>query len=314
MAYAAVRALLALLRILPFGAASALTVGVARLFFRLDRRHRAIVLTNLRLAFPEKDDAWRWRMARANFENYGRMAVEIAKRHLWTPETIDGYVTFEGYENYEKARAKGRGCIYVTAHFGNWELLAHAHALVGRSFNAVVRPLGNPFLDAYLERTRESTGNRIIDKKHGGVRAIIAALRRNEDVGMLVDEYARRSQGVFVPFFGVLASTTAGVAVMALRTRTPLIPVYMVRESGRMCFRVLVLPEIELPDTGDRPEDIRLTTARINEALEQVVRLRPDHWFWRHRRWKKSPDIEGNLYRGGKLVRRDGRPVAGEAA
>lgn len=250
-------------------------------------------------------------MARADFKHYGLMVAEVSHLHLWTPENIHDHVTFENYEVYEKAKEKRRGCFYAIAHFGNWELLAHA--LVGRPFNAVVRPVDNPLLDDHFERMRTSTGNRIIDKKRGGVKAMIAALRRNEDVGILMDQYSRRSKGVFVPLFGALASTTAGVALMALRTRTPLIPVFMIREPGRMRFRVRIFPEIALPDTGDKKEDIRVATERVNEALEQVVRMYPDQWLWGRRRWKKSPDIAGNLYQGGRVARRHGRPVSEEA-
>ncbi len=314
LGYAALRVTLALLRLLPFRAARSLCLAATRLAFRLDRRHREIALQNLRVAFPEKDEAWRRKTARASFENLGMVAAEVSHLHLWTPENIGEYVVFENFDIYEKVKERERGCFVVTAHFGNWELAAHTHALTGRPFNAVARPLDNPLLDDHLEAMRTSTGNRIIDKKHGGVKAMISVLRRNEDIGILVDQYSRRSKGVFVPFFGVEASTTAGVAVMALRTRTPLLPAFMVREPGDMRFRVLIFPEIELPDTGDRKEDIRETTARINRALEEVIRIRPDHWLWGHRRWKNSPDIEGNLYEGGRVIRRHGAPAAEEAA
>ena len=314
LAYLAVRGALALLRVLPFGLAKVWCVGVGRLVFHLDRRHREIALANLKLAFPEKNDAWRWRVARDSFENYGLMALEVAKLPLWTPGNIRDYVTFENYEFYEKAKEKGRGCFYMTAHFGNWELAGQVQPLFGHMGHAVVRPLDNPYLDAYLARMRTSNGTRIIDKKHGGVKAMIAALRRNEDIAILVDQYSRTSKGVLVPLFGVLASTTAGVAVMALRTRTPILPCFTIREPGKMRFRAILLPEIELPDTGSKKEDIRLTTERINKALEQAIRMRPDHWLWGHRRWKKSPDIAGNLYHGGKVIRRHGKPVPEEAA
>ncbi len=314
LGYVAVRAALVVLRPIPFGLARTLCVAIMRVYFVLDRRHREIAMTNLRLAFPEKDEAWRRQVARGSFENLGLIAAEVSHLHRLTPENIRDHVTFENYDIYEKAKERGRGCFYITAHFGNWEMLAHAHALVGRPFHVVVRPLDNPLLDDYLERSRISTGNRIIDKGRGGARTMMAALRRNEDVGILIDQYSRRSKGVFVPLFGVEASTTAGVAVVALRTRTPLLPVYIVREPGDLRFRVLVFPEVELAQTGNRKEDISLTTANINRALETAVRMHPDQWLWAHRRWKKSPDIEGNLYHGGRVIRRNGEPVSGEAA
>lgn len=313
-AYVAVRAGLAVLRAVPFGAARAMGLAVARLFFVLDRRHRDIALVNLRLAFPEKDEAWRRRVARGSFENFGLMVAEVAHLDDLTPENIREHVTFENYEIYEKVKERGKGCFYVTGHVGNWELLAHAHALAGRPFHAVVRPLDNPLLDDFLERFRTSTGNRIIDKKHGGAKTMIAALRRNEDVGILIDQYARRSQGVCAPLFGIEAFTTKGLAVMALRTEAPMVPVFVVRDPGPLRFRVLIFPEVEVSRTGDPETDIRITTAHINRAIETVVRMHPDHWLWGHRRWKNSPDIEGNIYESGRLIRRDGKPLATGAA
>jgi len=314
-AYVAVRATLALLRLLPFGAARALCLAGARTFFLLDRRHRDIALTNLRLAFPEKDETWRREVARGSFENFGLIAAELAHLHELTPENILDHVTFdENYALYEKAKQRGKGCFYVTGHFGNWEILAHAHALAGRPFHAVVRPLDNPLLDDFLERLRTATGNRIIDKKHGGRQAMVTALRRNEDVGILVDQYSRRSHGVYAPLFGVEASTTKGIALMAMRTGAPMFPVFLAREPGDLRFRTVILPEIEVNRTGDQKEDIRRITARVNEALETIVRRYPNHWLWGHRRWKNSPDIEGNIYDGGRLIRRDGKAVTGGVA
>jgi len=313
-AYVAVRATLALLRLLPFGVARALCLAGARGFFLLDRRHRDIALVNLRLAFPEKDETWRREVARGSFENFGLIVAEVAHLRDLTPENVRDHVTFENYEIYEKVKERGKGCFYVTGHVGNWELLAHAHALVGRPFHAVVRPLDNPVLDDYLERFRTSTGNKIIDKKHGGAKTMIAALRRNEDVGILIDQYSRRSQGVYAPLFGIDASTTKGLAVMALRTEAPMVPVFVARDPGPLRFRVLIFPEVEVSRTGDPETDIRITTAHINQAIETVVRMHPDLWLWGHRRWKNSPDIEGNIYQGGRLIRRDGKAVTGGVA
>jgi KDO2-lipid IV(A) lauroyltransferase len=282
----------------------------ARLFFLLDRRHRHIALVNLRLAFPEHDEAWRRRVARGSFENFGLIAAELAHLRDLTAENLPEHVTWdENYALYEKAKLRGKGCFYVTGHFGNWEILAHAHALAGRPFHAVVRPLDNPLLDEFLERVRVSTGNRIIDKKRGGRLAMVAALRRNEDVGILVDQYSRRTHGLNAPFFGIEASTTKGLAIMALRTGAPMFPVVLARKPGDLRFHVIILPEIEVERTGDPKEDVRRVTAKVNEALETVIRRHPDHWLWGHRRWKNSPDIEGDIYAGGRLVRRRGKPV-----
>jgi lauroyl/myristoyl acyltransferase len=118
---------------------------------------------------------------------------------------------------------------------------------------------------------------------------------------------------VYAPFFGVEASTSKGLAVMAMRTQAPMIPVFVARDPGRLRFRVLIFPAVEVARTGDQKEDVRLTTANINRALETVIRLHPDLWLWAHRRWKNSPDIEGNLYRGGRLVRRNGEPIPAQA-
>src|SRR5262249_33489850 len=181
----------------------------------------------------------------------------------------------------------GRGLLCLTAHFGNWELLAAAHALTGLPpLNVVVRPLDNPFLDALVAEGRSRAEVRSIPKREA-LKGVRAALARNECVGILLDQHAG-SHGVFVPFFGQLASTSRSLAVLALKTGAPVVPAFIHRLPGG-AQRAPPASPLPLVRTGALEHDVEVNTARFTEVIERQVRAHPEQWFWVHRRWKSQP-------------------------
>ena len=127
---------------------------------------------------------------------------------------------------------------------------------------------------------------------------MLRALRKGRAVVALNDQYARRSRGVFVPFFGVRVSTSLGPALMALRTGAPIVPGLRASRIGPDRHRLMIRPALETPDTGDRRKDAELLTARSNAALEEFIREHPEQWMWSHRRFRHSPDLPGDPYGG----------------
>lgn len=181
------------------------------------------------------------------------------------------------------AAALGRGILVLTAHYGNWELLAAAHGLVGLPLSFVVRPLDHPILDEMAARFRRRSGAELIVKRQA-VREVLQALRRQRMVGILLDQNATRAEGVFVPFFGIAASTSKGLALIALRTGAPVVPVFLRREpGGRHCMEVG--PAIPAPADGDADA----YTAAFNQVIETAVRRAPEQWLWMHARWRTRP-------------------------
>jgi len=266
-----------------------------RAAYCLHGRLRRTAFRNLSLAMPELDHAARIDVVKGVFDNIGRLLGEFSQFPKITPDNIGRLVTYEGLENYTRAAAQGRGVLFLTGHVGAWELCAFAHGAAGNPLNFLVRRLDNPMIDRMIDRYRCLSGNRTIDKSDA-VRPVLAALKRREAVGFLIDVNTFEDQGVFCDFFGIPACTTTGLAVFALRTEAPVVPGFLIWDETlkRHCLRFE--PELPLVRTGDFKEEVRLTTAAFTRVIEQYARNNPDHWLWVHKRWKTRPAGEPDLY------------------
>ena len=213
--------------------------------------------------------------------------VEACTFFFRPPSVMLSRVEVEGLDHLKAAVAQGRGVLLLTAHFGNWELLAAANAQTGYPLSVVARPLDSPVLDRLVARFRESGGVLVIPKRRA-LRRVLEALRRGSMVGILLDQNTSRREGVFVPFFGDLASTSKSLAVLAFSSGAPVVPVFIHREPGGR-HRVVVEPAIPPPSTGDREQDILAFTAAFANIVEARIRQGPEQWLWIHRRWKTRP-------------------------
>lgn len=281
-----VRAVGGLFGRVPAGRASAIGRALGTVAYWLLPGRRRVAHDNLRRVLVDLPEAERRALARRCFQELGATAVECARLFFGAPAPLLARIRVRGIEHVRAALAQGRGAFYLTGHFGNWELLAAAHVLAGYPLSVVVRPLDNPALDRLVVRARARSGLRIIPKR-GAVGAVRAALARGECVGILLDQDAGR-EGVFVPFLGYAASTSRALAVLALKTRAPVLPVFLHRLRDGT-HELVLDPAIPLVTTGDLDSDIVENTARFTAAIERHVRLRPEQWFWVHRRWKTRP-------------------------
>jgi KDO2-lipid IV(A) lauroyltransferase len=213
--------------------------------------------------------------------------VELA-RLLGRPlEATLGELSVEGLEHLRPVMSRHGRALMLTAHLGNWEYLAAAPRLTGYPGAIVVRPLDSPTLDGLAEATRRKTGIALIDKR-GALRPVLQALRRGGLVGILLDQNTTRREGVFVPFFGRAASTSRSLALLALRTETPIVPIFIRREGvGR--HRVTIEPPLAPPVARDLEEAVVELTARCTEAVEAAIRRAPEQWLWSHDRWRTRP-------------------------
>jgi len=253
------------------------------LWWLLPRRRR-VTLDNLTRSFGgERSPAELRRLGRRSFQHVGMNLIEACRYYLRPTDVMLSRVRLEGDEHLRTAVAQGRGVLILTAHYGNWELLAAAHGLSGLPLSIVIRPLDHPLLDELAARFRRRSGAELIIKRQA-VREVLQALRRQRMVGILLDQNATREEGVFVPFFGVLASTSKGLAVLALRTGAPVVPVVLRRDlDGRHCVDV----GAPIPPPPDR--DVATYTARFNQVLEATIRRAPEQWLWMHARWRTRP-------------------------
>ncbi|HXE89650.1 MAG TPA: lysophospholipid acyltransferase family protein [Terriglobales bacterium] len=282
---------------LPRALARAAGILIAAMVYLLHVRLRRVGLRNLELAFPEKSSAERRRILRRLFVHLGRQLAEFCLLLSYTKENVTRVAVYDGFENYEEARRRGKGVIFLTAHLGGWELGSFVHSLHGHPLHIVVRPLDNPYVGRLVDSYRTRHGNTTFGKQDFA-RGLLSALRAGETVGILMDQNITPPQGVFVDFFGIPACTASGPARVALRTDCAVVPAFTIWDEHLRKYRIRFEPALTLVRTGDDEADAVANTALFNQAIEAHIRQYPDQWLWVHRRWKTRPEGAPSLYEG----------------
>lgn len=293
--YAAAWPFIKILGTLPRPLSRAFAIGIAQIVYLLHFRLRQVGMRNLAMAFPEKSEAERKRILRGVFTSLGRQLAELCQFPRYTPENIDEVVVYDGLENYERAYARGKGVLFLTGHFGGWELSAFTHSLHGHWLHVVMRPMDNPYLDRLLQGYRTMYGNKTVDKDDF-VRGLLAAMKAGETVGILMDTNMTPPQGIFVDFFGIPACTANGLARIALRTDAAVLPGFTIWDPALRKYWLRFDPALKLIRTGDLEADIAANTQMFTRVIEDYVRKYPDQWLWVHRRWKTRPEGQLGLY------------------
>jgi KDO2-lipid IV(A) lauroyltransferase len=273
----------------------AFAIGISQVVYLLHFRLRQVGMRNLAMVFPEKSEAERARILRGVFASLGRQLAELCQFPKYTPENIDEVVTYDGLENYERAYARRKGVLFLTAHFGGWELSAFAHSLHGHWLHIVMRPMDNQYLDQLLQNYRTMHGNKTV-AKDDFVRGLLAAMKAGETVGILMDTNMTPPQGIFVDFFGIPACTASGLDRIALRTDAAVVPGFTIWDPALRKYRLRFDPALELIRSGDLEADIAAKTQLFTRVIEDYVRKYPDQWLWVHRRWKTRPEVQVPLY------------------
>jgi KDO2-lipid IV(A) lauroyltransferase len=211
--------------------------------------------------------------------NMGRSLAEVVKAYYGLGGALVGGVRFEGIENFERARAAGKGVMIITGHCGNWELMQLAVSSRLGGLSVVARKQDNPYLNAFIERTRERYGSRVIYKQ-GALKKLLTALKAGGTTGVVMDQAVFPEEGVLIDFLGAPAWTTKTPALLGKRTGAAVLPVFMRWADGGHV--ITVHPAVEL--AGDESED----TKRISGYIEEYIRQDPADWLWMHRRWKRA--------------------------
>jgi KDO2-lipid IV(A) lauroyltransferase len=260
------------------------------IFHRFDARHRRIGIRNLEIAFPEKSDLERSRILRASYLNLGRVGAEYVRLGGFFYRRLGRRVTYNRLDvwNNLTPRYPGKGALILTAHFGGFELLPAAHALHGFQISLVHHTQRFLSGDALVTFIRERAGVQII-RKHTAAREMLRSLKRGEIIGIPLDQNAKRSEAVWVPFFSELAATPGGFDRLALMAGAPVVPVFIVRQPDGVSHVIEIFEEIPQQRTGDRDADALVNTARYQKAIEEMVRKYPEQWLWTHRRYRTRP-------------------------
>lgn len=280
---------------LPRSLALAAGEAIGTLAWHVLPRLRRTGLRNLEIAFPEMLAAERERTLRELYRSLGRQLAEFCRMRHFTRENTRDRIRYDGLEHYLAAHDRGHGVLIVTAHLGAWELSSFWHSLMGYPMTMVIRRLDNPRVDRLVNGIRCLHGNRVVHKDDFA-RGLLAAMRRGDTVGILMDTNMTPPQGVFVPFFGVPACTASGLARVAMRTGAAVLPGFMVWQPGEHKYVLRFGEEIPMASTGDEEADVLENTARCTHAIEDAIRQHPEQWLWVHRRWKTRPPAEPPLY------------------
>ena len=293
--YAAAWPFIKILGMLPRPVARAVGISLAQIVYLVHAKLRRVGMRNLAMVFPEKTEAQRARILRGVFTSLGRQLAEVCQFPKYTRDNVDQIVVYDGFENYERALARGKGVLFLTAHFGGWELSAFTHSLHGHWMHVVVRAMDNIYIDRLIRHCRTMHGNQIVEK-NDFVRGLLAAMKAGEVVGILMDTNMTPPQGIFVDYFGIPACTASGMARIALRTDAAVVPAFTIWDQELKKYRLRFDPALELVRTGDLEADIRANTREFTSVIEAYARRYPEQWLWVHRRWKTRPPGEPPLY------------------
>ena len=288
-------ALVRFVGLLPRPLARGVGLAIGELVYHVHPRLRRVGMRNLELAFPDKALSERRHILRGVYKSLGRLLAEFCLFPRYTLQNVSEVAVYQGFENFEAAEKRGKGVLFLTGHFGGWEVGSFFHSLQGHPMRIVVRPIDNPYVDALVTRYRTLHGNCIIGKQ-GFARGLVSAMAKNQVVGILMDTNMTPPQGVFADFFSIPACTAVGIARVAMHADAAVIPAFTIWDPVLRKYRVEFGPALELVRTGDNEADAVANTALFNRIFENYVRKYPDQWLWVHRRWKTRPPGEPPLY------------------
>lgn len=275
-----------LLSLIPLKQMPRLAGPMGHFMFLADKKHREIALNNLTRALGHKKGAHEIRrLAKRVFKNLILVVLELGWSLGLNRNDLARHFSIEGLSRLEAAYRKGKGVLVLTAHFGNWELLTAIGTLIGHPTSIVVRPLDFAPAEAFFKRLRTRYGASLIRKD--SMRSVLGRLKEGHMVGILMDQNVDWYEGVFVDFFGDLACTSKGLALLALKTKAPVIPLFLRREASG--FRAEVGAEVPLIKTGSIRGDLEANTEQYNQIIQSFVDRYPEQWFWVHQRWKTRP-------------------------
>jgi KDO2-lipid IV(A) lauroyltransferase len=293
--YAPVWLVVMMFRFLPRGLARMLGISIGYMVYVLHVRLRRVGMRNLGMAMPEKNNRERRKIIRGVFRTLGRHLADFCQFSSYTAKNIESLAVYEGFENFQNAESRGKGVLFLTAHLGGWEIGSFAHALYGHPMQVVMRPLDNPYLDKLVRRSRTLHENRTFEKDEFA-RGLLAAMRKGETVGLLMDQNMTPPQGIFVDFFGIPAYTASGIARVAMKTDAAVVPAFTIWDPVLGKYRVHFDPAISLIRTAVDEADVEANTQKFTKVIEDFIRKYPDQWLWVHKRWKTRPEGQPPLY------------------
>ncbi len=250
--------------------------SLGMLLWRLDKKHRTRTIANINLAFPEMPVAEQANMAQEMFRHFGRVVADFLRSPLVKQDELRAQTEVQGIEHLQSVRDQGQGVLLLSAHLGNFERMCHYISLQDIKVSGIARDANE---SAITDKVNALRGQYMdILSRGNAARETIKRLKANELVVILPDQNADEA---YLPFFGKPAGTVLGPAVLHLRTKAPILPCCHLRTGPGKYKHVYLEPLRALPE--EKPEELM---ARVNLAIEEMVRLAPEQYLWMHDRWK----------------------------
>ncbi|MCF6248655.1 MAG: lysophospholipid acyltransferase family protein [Desulfobacula sp.] len=282
--YALIKLVVLLLSSLPRQWLLSFSDALGVIWYKIDKRHRDVVLSNVCNAYPDRfsgDQAQRF--AKKIFKHTTGILFDIIWSYSKQPDDLFKHFCVKGIDNVEKAKQKGKGVILLAGHLGNFELMSAGVAMAGLNPYGLYRQLDFRPLERLLKETRERFGTTMIPLRRAS-KKVETLLRQGEVVGTLLDQSVDWYKGAYVEYYGRLACTNSGLAKLVLKTRCAVVPMFIIKENENYILEFL--PEIPLEVTGDPIKDVENNTQNFVSTIEFMVRKCPEQYFWVHNRWK----------------------------
>lgn len=293
--YYAVRGIVGAFGLLPLRASMKTGAMFGRLAQRFGGKLNRVANKNLEIALPELPENEKHKIIQGCFASLGRQLGLISQFRKFSQQDVLNLLEVEGKEHFDRAYERGRGVLFFTGHFGSWEIFNLVPPSFGFGMNILVRRIDNPLVENYVDSLRTRFGAKTLDKKTSA-RTMFRVLQQGELLGVLADLNAQEREGVFVDFFGQAASTTTGLARLALRTGAAVIPAFVIWQEDKGKYLLKLEPEVEYEKTADDEESVRELTQKVTKVIEKYVRAHPEQWMWIHKRWNTRPPGEPLFY------------------
>lgn len=265
--------------------------GNLLLFLVKFTRYRDYMVNNVKNTFGERfDEEERYKIIKSGIKKMCKSLVEVFRFPILNKANLYKKVQFIGREYLDQALARKKGVILITGHFGNWELSGASLSMAGYPLATVIQQQINPVANNFLNRRRESKGIKVISR-YVDLRVLVKLLKQNYILGMLVDQHGETKR-VFGTFFGHRVSLPEGAAVLSILVGSPILPIFIVRNTDDT-HRIIIEPPLNTESLkGDRDEKIAIISQMCSDVLERYISLYPDHWNWMYNRWDKLKDNE----------------------
>jgi len=278
------RLIVSLIKHFPLSLRRILAVFIAKLAYYISLKHRLIALHNLMRSFPDRPLKEIIRLAKDSYISFTLVAVDFFDIPYLNKDNLHRWISIKGLDNYTEACKEGKGVLIFSAHFGNWEIGNAALAIITRPFIFVYRIFDSHLLERGITGVRASYGNVSLSKDKA-MRPMIRLLKNGASINLLIDQNVAWYEGVFVDFFGRKACTTPGLALLALHTKAPVLPVFTRRlPDGK--YLLEIGKKVDIICSENREADILINTQNFTKIIEDHIRQYPEQWFWVHQRWK----------------------------